>query len=69
MNENLIVNNVNGGLFDMDGASQYLKIKRSTLYQFCMRKQIPVCKIGKLNRFRKKDLDAFISQNLQEAKE
>ncbi len=55
------------GLVDMESAAKYLSIKKSSLYQLCMRKKIPVVKIGNLNRFRKSDLDDFISQNVVEA--
>ncbi len=51
-------------LFDMDEASRLLGLKKSTLYQMVMRKQIPVCKIGRLNRFRMEDLQVFIKENI-----
>ncbi len=59
--------NSSQALMDMDEASKYLCIKKSSLYQLCMRKQITVVKIGRLNRFRKSDLDGFINQNVIEA--
>ncbi len=59
--------NENQGLMNMDEASKYLSIKKSSLYLICMRKQISVVKIGKLNKFRKHDLDAFIFNNIAEA--
>ncbi len=55
------------GLMDMESAAEYLSIKKSSLYQICMRKQIAIVKIGRLNKFRKSDLDDFINQNLKEA--
>lgn len=55
----------NDNLMDMDAAAAYLNIQKSTLYQFCMRRQIPCAKIGKLNRFRKKDLDQWVEARLQ----
>jgi excisionase family DNA binding protein len=61
------MSNNDQGLMDMDDASKYLCIKKSSLYQICMRKQITVIKIGMLNRFRKLDLDAFINKNTREA--
>lgn len=63
----LIKADSNGELLDMEGASKYLAIKKSTLYQLVMRCQIPVVKIGRLNRFRKADLDAFIESNVKDA--
>jgi len=62
-----LYNNNEDGLIDMDEASKYLSIKKSSLYQICMRKQITIVKIGKLNKFRKTDLDAFIERNTVEA--
>ncbi len=56
------------GLLDMKQAAAYLNIKTSTLYAMCMRKRIPVIKIGKLNRFRRCDLDNFISKNMTEVR-
>ncbi|KKO19812.1 MAG: helix-turn-helix domain-containing protein [Candidatus Brocadia sp.] len=56
-----------GGLMTMQEASDYLKIKVSTLYDMCMRKKVPVVKIGRLNRFKLSDLEAFINRNRQEA--
>ena len=64
--EKLYENNGNG-LMDMESAAKYLSIKKSSLYQHCMRKKITVVKIGRLNRFRKSDLNDFISQNIVEA--
>jgi excisionase family DNA binding protein len=64
--ENIYKNN-SQGLMDMDSASRYLNIKKSSLYQLCMKKQISVVKIGNLNKFRKGDLDTFICNNLVEA--
>ncbi len=64
--EKLYKNN-NDGLVDMESAAKYLSIKKSSLYQLCMRKQITVVKIGRLNKFRKSDLDNFINQNVIEA--
>lgn len=51
-------------LLSMDDASRLLSMKKSTLYQMVMRKQIPVCKIGRLNRFRLEDLQVFIKENM-----
>ena len=64
--EKLYINN-GQGLMDMDEASKYLCIKKSSLYQICMRKEITIVKIGRLNKFRKFDLDAFIDKKTIEA--
>ncbi len=65
--EKMYKNNDSYGLMDMESAAKYLCIKKSSLYQICMRKQITIVKIGKLNKFRKSDLDAFIDKNTIEA--
>ena len=61
--------NSSEGLMDMELAAKYLSIKKSSLYQLCMRKQITIVKIGRLNKFRKSDLDDFINQNVVEAED
>lgn len=58
----------NNGLLDVAQAAEYLGLKKSSVYQLTMRKAIPVVKVGRLVRFRKQDLDAFIERNLQEAR-
>jgi len=65
--EELNKKNNDEGLMDMDQAAEYLCIRKSTLYQLCMRKKITVTKIGRLNRFLKADLDYFIKQNVVDA--
>jgi len=65
--EKLYKNNDSDGLMDMESAAKYLCIKKSSLYQLCMRKQIAVVKIGRLNKFRKPDLDAFINKSIVDA--
>jgi excisionase family DNA binding protein len=55
------------GLIDMDTAAKYLGIKKSSLYRISMRKEITKVKIGRLNKFRKNDLDTFIDKNTIEA--
>lgn len=49
-------------------AADYLKIKLSTIYDWTFKKILPCCKMGRLNRYRKADLDNFISSNMTEMK-
>jgi len=56
------------GLWNMEQAAKYLGVKISCLYKLTMQRQIAFVKLGKLNRFRKQDLDEFILQNLSEVK-
>ena len=60
-----ILENSNG-LLTPEQAAQYLQVKLSTIYNWSMRRILPVCKLGKLNRYRKSDLDNFISKNMTE---
>ena len=55
-----------GGLLTPQQAADYLGIKLSTIYGMCMRRQIPFCKIGKLNRFRLQDLNKWLESHIQE---
>ena len=54
-------------LLTPEQAAQYLQVKLSTIYAWSMKKVIPTCKLGRLNRYRKSDLDAFIAANTQES--
>lgn len=65
--ENFDRKNNDDGLMGMESAAKYLSIKKSSLYQLCMRKKVSVVKIGRLNKFRKADLDDFIKQNVVDA--
>jgi excisionase family DNA binding protein len=56
--------NNDDGLMNMESAAKYLCIKKSSLYQLCMRRQITVVKIGRLNKFRRSDLGDFIKRNV-----
>lgn len=63
MNELKIVES--NGLLTPQQAADYLGIKLSTIYNLCMKRQIPFCKIGRLNRFRRQDLDKWIEAHIQ----
>ena len=58
---------VNSGdkLLNMDETASLLGVKKSTIYSLCMRKTIPFVKIGRLNRFRRQDLDKWIDEHVQ----
>lgn len=53
----------NDNLMDMNEAAALLHIRKSTLYGMVMRRQITYVKIGKLNRFRRQDLDRWIEEH------
>jgi len=65
MDEKILKINESGGLLTPQQAADFLGIKVSTIYQMCMRRQIPFCKIGRLNRFRRSDLDRWINEHIQ----
>ncbi|MCF6155697.1 MAG: DNA-binding protein [Candidatus Brocadia sp.] len=57
----------NGKLLTPQEAGDYLGIKLSKVYQMCMKREIPFVKIGRLNRFRRQDLDKWIESHIQGA--
>lgn len=57
-----------GNLMTPQQAAQYLQVKISTIYNWSMRRVLPVCKTGRLNRYRKCDLDNFINKNMTEVR-
>ncbi len=44
----------------IDDLSQYLGIKKSSLYSMVEKREIPFYKIGRLVRFKKTDIDAWV---------
>jgi excisionase family DNA binding protein len=62
---NLKVIESSGGLLTPQQAADFLGIKLSTIYSMCMRRQIPFCKIGRLNRFRVSDLNKWVDEHIQ----
>jgi excisionase family DNA binding protein len=65
MDEKVLKPNESVGLMDVKQAASYLNIKISTLYSFCMKRQIPFVKLGKLNRFRMSDLNKWVDEHIQ----
>ena len=53
------------GLMRIDQAARYLCIAKPTLYHWVSDRKIPFVKIGRLVRFRRRDLDRFVLQNLR----
>ena len=54
-------------LFDDDGASEYLKITPRHLRNLRSNRAIPFTKIGRLVRYSRADLDAWIAKNTTKA--
>lgn len=66
MDEKVLKINEGAGLMTPQMAADYLQVRLSTIYQWSMRRVLPVCKLGKLNRYRKSDLDAYINSSVIE---
>ncbi len=47
---------------NVDRLARYLSIPKSTIYNLTMKETIPHYHIGKLLRFRKDDIDAWLSE-------
>ncbi|OPY66896.1 MAG: Helix-turn-helix domain protein [Syntrophorhabdaceae bacterium PtaU1.Bin034] len=56
-------------LWDIRRVSQYLGIKRSTLYAMIERKEIPHYRIGRLARFRLAEIDEWLLAKMCESQE
>jgi len=50
----------NGWLLTVEEASQLLRVKRSTLYSWVHRRQVPFQKVRGLLRFRQNDLQKWL---------
>jgi len=55
-------------LLDTNEASEYLGIKKNTLYEWIIQKKIPCIKVGRLVKFRREDLEAWLKRRTQEEK-
>jgi excisionase family DNA binding protein len=49
-------------ILNIDEVSEYLRIKKSSLYSKVERKEIPYYRIGRLVRFKKSDIDLWIEK-------
>jgi putative molybdopterin biosynthesis protein len=47
-------------LLTIEEAAQILKIKKTTLYTWAYRRQIPIVKVGSALRFRQSDLEEWL---------
>jgi len=50
-------------LFDIQETSEYLGIKKHTLYNWVSQRRIPYVKCGRLTKFDKEQLDKWIESN------
>jgi excisionase family DNA binding protein len=58
--------NKTSGFWSIQGLSNYLDIKTSTLYAMVGEKKIPHYKVGRLIRFRKSEIDLWMERNRKE---
>jgi excisionase family DNA binding protein len=56
-------------LLDTTEASEFLGIKKNTLYEWIVQKKIPHLKVGRLVKFRKAELETWLEKRSQEEKE
>ena len=56
-------------LLDTTETSEFLGIKKNTLYEWIVQKKIPYLKVGRLVKFRKTDLETWLEKRTQEEKE
>ncbi len=51
-----------GSLMNVKQTAEYLGVPVSTIYAYSMRSKIPHLHVGKLLRFRKSDIDGWLSE-------
>lgn len=51
------------GLLNLSEVAQILRVSRITVYRFVARRLLSVYKIGRRMRFRKEDVNSFMSRN------
>lgn len=64
---NVTATPVKSPVTDPDGAATYLAITKRHLEELVYRREIPVHKVGQLNRFAFKDLDKYLRDHRIEA--
>lgn len=56
-------------LMDMNEASEYLGIRKNTLYEWVVQKKIPHLKVGRLTKFKREDLEGWLRKRTREEKD
>ena len=49
-----------------DEAAEFLGISKNTLYEWIIQKKIPHIKVGRLVKFKREDLEAWLERRTQE---
>lgn len=50
----------------MNEASEFLGIKKPTLYEWVVQRKIPFIKVGRLTKFKRSDLEAWLDKRTKE---
>ena len=58
-----------GALLTLPEAASLLRLKTSTLRSWVLRRRIPYCKVGRLVRVRRADVEALIASSIVPARE
>lgn len=53
-------------VLDLEGACEFLKIAKPTLYKYVRTGQIPAFKVGRIWRFHKESLDTWVRGRVSE---
>jgi len=53
-------------LLDTKEAAEFLGISKNTLYEWIIQRKIPHIKVGRLVKFRREDLEAWLKKRTQE---
>jgi excisionase family DNA binding protein len=56
-------------LMDMNEASEYLGIRKNTLYEWVIERKIPHVRVGRLLKFRREDLENWLRKRTREEKD
>ena len=56
-------------LMDMNEASEYLGIRKNTLYEWVIERKVPHVRVGRLLKFRREDLENWLRKRTQEEKD
>jgi len=65
MNDKQPLSNIQSKLLDINEVAEFLGISKDTLYKMVNQRRIPFVKVGRLLRFERAALDAWIRQHAE----
>ena len=65
MNDKQPLSNIQSHLLDINQVAEFLGISKDTLYKMVNQRRIPFVKVGRLLRFERDALDAWIRQHAE----